>query len=91
MVQIFPTQAYHSCQVLMHRDKFVFQVNFRYGLICNSSFKTLEIARLVSGAVVLLILRVTFFALVKIIEFYCSFIPFKNRVDLPEVKQDLNI
>ena len=61
MVQIFPTQAYHSCKVLMHRDKFVFQVNFRYGLICNSSFKTLEVARLVSGAVVLLTLSVAFF------------------------------
>ena len=30
IVQIFPTQAYHSCQVLRHQDKFVFEVNVRY-------------------------------------------------------------
>ena len=29
--------------------------------------------------------------MVEIIEFYCNFIAFKYRVDLPEVKQDLNV
>ena len=38
IVQIFSTQASHSWQVLRHQNKFVFEVNFRYGLICYSSF-----------------------------------------------------
>ena len=60
MVYILPTQAHHSRQFLRHHDKFVFQVNVRYGVICYSSFKTLEIARLVGGAVASVISLVTF-------------------------------
>ena len=33
MVQIFPTHACHSCQVLRHQDKFNFQVHDRYELM----------------------------------------------------------